>query len=271
MNISTAPCEVLSRIREQRPLILSLTNNVVQSLTANMLYAIGAVPAMLVDREEIEDMLRAGTSGLLINLGTLSHEQADAMRHAVQVAQECKIPWVLDPVAVGLLQFRTQFARELLSYRPTLIRGNASEILAMADDISAREQQARGPESQAESHEAIHAAQSLARSARCCVLLTGEIDYISDGVYSYALTHGHPLMTRVTGVGCAMGALAAACCACAQSPLEAAAACSAILGIAGERAAAITSRPGSFAQSLLDELDAIEPEEIESILNLQQI
>ena len=36
--------EVLTTLRNKRPLILNLTNNVVQSITANMLLAVGGVP-----------------------------------------------------------------------------------------------------------------------------------------------------------------------------------------------------------------------------------
>lgn len=89
------------------PLVLSLTNSVVQPLTANLLLAIGAVPAMLNDAEEVVDMLRSGTGALLVNLGTVTREQGAAMQTAVREANRLNIPWVLDPVAVGALSLRT--------------------------------------------------------------------------------------------------------------------------------------------------------------------
>ena len=69
----------LEKIRETAPLVLSLTNSVVQPLTANLLLAIGAVPAMLNDAEEAVDMLRSGTGALLVNLGTVTREMVIPM------------------------------------------------------------------------------------------------------------------------------------------------------------------------------------------------
>lgn len=119
----------LEKIRETAPLVLSLTNSVVQPLTANLLLAIGAVPAMLNDAEEAVDMLRSGTGALLVNLGTVTREQGAAMQTAVREANRLNIPWVLDPVAVGALSLRTRLAGQLKEQSPRIIRGNASEIM----------------------------------------------------------------------------------------------------------------------------------------------
>lgn len=255
---SAALAAVLERLRAQHPLILSLTNTVVQPITANMLLAVGAAPVMLNDAEETEQLLSTCANGLLINVGTLSHPQAEQMRRAVCAAQAARIPWVLDPVAVGLLRFRTEFCQELLTLHPTLIRGNASEIMALAGEAPG----GRGTDSTAESEAAVHAARLLTQQFGCTVLVTGAVDYVTDGARVAALGNGHPLMTRVTGVGCAMGALAAACVASAPDAFTGAVACAAMLGIAGERAAARCPRPGSFAAALLDELDALTPADI---------
>lgn len=244
---------VLENLRVQKPLILSLTNSVVQNFTANMLLAVGAAPVMLNDAGECAQLLKICGSGLLVNVGTLSQEQAEVMRRAVDAAHAAGIPWVLDPVAVGLLGFRTEFCQELLSMHPTLIRGNASEIMALAGEASG----GRGTDTTEESAVALHAAQALALRCACTVLVTGAVDYVTDGKRVLALGNGDELMTRVTGVGCAMGALAAACVAAAPDCFTGAAACAAVLGLAGERAATRCPRPGSFAAALLDELDAL--------------
>lgn len=267
-DILTAPARVLTRIRETSPLILSLTNNVVQAFTANLLLAVGATPAMLADEQEVGEMLEKCAQALLVNVGTLTHQQADVMRAAVQTAGRENIPWVLDPVAVGLLGFRTKLCRELLEISsPALIRGNASEILALSGEKAA----GRGPESTAKSQEAIGAAHDLAHSTGGVVLVTGAIDYATDGRQCFAMSHGHPLMARVTGVGCAMGALAAACVASSAPRLEAAVATAVLLGQAGEKAAARAPHPGSFAAALLDELDKLTPEETLSGIRLSQL
>lgn len=252
-DIRQGAARVLSSIRETRPLVLSLTNSVVQPITANMLLAVGAAPVMLCDAEEAAELLGAGCSALLLNVGTLSRAQEPAMRSAARAAREHGVPWVLDPVAAGLLRYRTDFCAELLELHPTLIRGNASEILAMAGEGNA----GRGTDSTAGSADAVPAAQKLARKFGAAVLVTGEVDYATDGETVEAIHGGHPLMTRVTGVGCAMGALSAACLACAETPLQAAVATACILGDAGAAAAARAPHPGSFAVALLDVLDSL--------------
>lgn len=249
---------VLENLRKKNPLILSLTNNVVQNITANMLLAVGAAPVMLNDAAECEQLLGACANGLLVNVGTLSHPQTELMRNAVDAAHAAGVPWVLDPVAVGLLRFRTEFCHELLAMHPTLIRGNASEIMALAGEAAG----GRGTDATEESSAAVQSARKLAQQCGCTVLVTGPVDYVVDAERVLALGNGDPLMTRVTGVGCAMGALAAACLAAAPDAFTGAAACAAILGIAGERAAARCPRPGSFAAALLDELDALTPTDV---------
>ncbi len=250
--------QVLERLRTEKPLILSLTNSVVQPITANMLLAVGASPVMLTDADEAEQLIHVCANGLLVNVGTLSHAQAAQMRRAVDAAHAADIPWVLDPVAVGLLDFRTEFCRELLALHPTLIRGNASEIMALAGEAAG----GRGTDTTEESAAAVAAARKLAGQGGCAVLVTGAVDYVTDGERVLALGNGDPLMTRVTGVGCAMGALAAACVAVAPDAFTGAAACAAVLGLAGERAAARCPHPGSFAAALLDELDSVTPADV---------
>lgn len=260
--------DVLSALRSKRPLILNLTNNVVQSITANMLLAIGGVPVMLTHRDEIRDLLRSCADGMLINVGTLNEAQAETMKTAVQDAAANGIPWVLDPVAVGLLNFRTQVCGELLGTPPAMIRGNASEIIALAGAQGAL---CRGVESSADSASALPAAQALANQTGAAVLVTGQTDYITNGSHTLTCTNGHEIMTRVTGVGCAMGALCAACVACADSAFDAAIATAAILGLAGERAAAHYPSPGTFAAGLLDELDTLTPDTLQKYAKLTEI
>ena len=235
----------LEKIRETAPLVLSLTNSVVQPLTANLLLAIGAVPAMLNDAEEAVDMLRSGTGAMLVNLGTVTREQGAAMQTAVQEANRLNIPWSLDPVAVGALSLRTRLAGQLKEQSPRIIRGNASEIMALAGYSSVM----KGPESTSSSADALHAARELALHTGAAVLVTGRTDYSTDGRQIIATENGHAMMSRVTGVGCSMGALSAACAAV-------------LMGIAGEMAFEQSPSPGSFAVSLLDSLYSLSPEDV---------
>lgn len=247
---------VLANIRAARPLVLSLTNTVAQAFTANALLAVGASPIMLEDETEAQELLRARCGGLLVNVGTLTAAQAGTMQAAVRTANGCGVPWVLDPVAFGLLSFRTSFCRELLPFRPAIIRGNPSEIISLAD--AGGTPTSRGTESTIPPADALEAARRLALTHRTTVLVTGEVDYATDGTAVHALRTGHPLMARVAGTGCVLGALCAACLPCARTPLEAAVAAACIMGEAGRRAASRATRAGSFATALLDELDSAE-------------
>ncbi|WP_293699861.1 hydroxyethylthiazole kinase, partial [uncultured Agrococcus sp.] len=121
----------VDRVREQSPLVHCITNNVVPNFTANALLAAGAAPAM-VDIVGEAEMFAGIASALLVNLGTPTPEQRGAIAEAVKGASRAGTPWVLDPVAIGALPIRTGLAHELADRQPTVIRGNPSELLALA-------------------------------------------------------------------------------------------------------------------------------------------
>jgi hydroxyethylthiazole kinase len=246
---------LLAAMRAAPPLVHCLTNHVVTNFTANVLYAAGAAPAMIHDPEEAA-MFAGVASALLVNLGTIEREQAEAMRRAVAAANAAGRPWVLDPVAVGVLPLRTQLASELVEGHPALIRGNASEILALAGSGSG----GRGVDSTQGVDAAEGAARDLADRTGAAVLVTGPVDFaVAPGGAAVRIVNGVPQLTRVTGVGCAQGALCAALCAASGGDaLLAAVAAALLVGIAGERAARVSTRPGSFQIAFLDALDAVD-------------
>jgi hydroxyethylthiazole kinase len=242
----------LTALRARPPLVHCITNIVAASLTANVLLAVGAAPAMVMATEEAAPFA-AIAGGLLINVGTIVPPEAEAMLAAADSAHRKGTPWVLDPVAVGALPLRTRVARELLAFRPTIIRGNASEILALAGAGAG----GKGVDSTDTSEAALGAARDLAQRTGAVVAVSGVVDYVTDGETVVAVPGGHVLMTRVTGVGCALGAVLAAFAAVAKSPLRAAVSASAVFATAGERAGARAAHPGSFAVAFLDALSAI--------------
>jgi hydroxyethylthiazole kinase len=168
----------------------------------------------------------------------------------VAAAGEAGTPWVLDPVAVGAIGFRTRLAGELVRARPAAIRGNASEILSLAGFGGA----ARGVDSRARSEQARLAAGQLARATGAAVAVTGPVDYITDGTRLIAVRNGHPMMTRVTGTGCTATAILGACAAVGLGGMAASAHALVLIGIAGEIAAERAQGPGSFQVALLDAL-----------------
>jgi hydroxyethylthiazole kinase len=233
------------------PLVQCLTNTVVANFTANALLAAGASPAMVEVPGEAGPFARIA-SAVLVNLGTPHAEQRRAMVEAATAAGEAGTPWVLDPVAVGSLPVRTELAHRLLALRPTVVRGNPSEVLALAD----RGTGGRGVDATATAADAADAADHLAREHGCVVTVSGPADLVTDGDRACWLEGGHPLLTEVTGGGCALGALVAA--SLADEPDAYAATVRAVTrwGDAAARAAKAAAGPGSFAVALLDELAA---------------
>lgn len=261
LDPADAAATLLEVLREAPPLTHCITNAVVTGFTANVLLALGAAPAM-VDIVGEAEMFAGVASGVLINLGTPTPEQREAMIEAVDGASATGTPWVLDPVAIGALPIRTALAGRLVEKRPTAIRGNASEILALAGRSSG----GRGVDATDSTDAAVDAARDLARRTGGVVAVSGPVDVITDGDRVLRVANGDELLTRVTGGGCALGAVMAAFLGAAagseHDPLTAVAAATLVYTIAAEHAAAISHGPGSFAVALLDALAAIGPDEV---------
>lgn len=120
----------LKSVRETSPLIQCITNFVSVDFVANLLVSAGASPAMIHSIEEIPDFAPK-TQALYINVGTLTPGWLPAMKLAAMLANNGGRPWVLDPVAAGASGFRLNACLELLKMRPTVIRGNGSEIMSL--------------------------------------------------------------------------------------------------------------------------------------------
>ncbi|WP_449278780.1 hydroxyethylthiazole kinase [Leucobacter sp. GX24907] len=260
-RVAEAAGSLLAALRSRSPLVHSITNNVVTGFTANALLAIGAAPAM-VDIVGESGMFATVADALLVNLGTPSPEQRDAAREAVAGAGDAGTPWVLDPVAIGVLPIRTALAAEMLAAGPAAIRGNASEILALAGAGSG----GRGVDSADSPEAAASAALSLARRSTGIVAVSGPEDLITDGNSVIRVANGDVLLTRVTGGGCALGSVIAAFLAPGVrgelSELLAVAAAHVVYGIAAEHAAAGADGPGIFAVRFLDALASVTPAEV---------
>jgi hydroxyethylthiazole kinase len=249
--------ELFDELRETGPLVQSITNTVVTNFTANVLLAIGAAPAMTDIPTEAGPFARIA-SGVLINLGTPHAEPRIAMIEAALAATDEGTPWVLDPVAVGFLPVRTALGQELLALRPTIIRGNASEIIALAGAGAG----GRGVDSVDTAESAVDAASQLANTAGSVVAISGRTDVITDGARTVRISNGHEWLTRITGGGCALGAVMAAFAALDDDRLATTVAATTVYTIAAELAAARSAGPGSFAVSFLDRLFDISTTEI---------
>ena len=245
---------ILAAVRAQKPLVHNITNYVVMNNTANALLALGAAPAMVHAVEEVEEFV-ALSQALVINLGTLSTPWIKAMDKAVVAANAHGIPWVLDPVGAGATALRTDTAADLARLHPACIRGNASEILVVA---GATVEKTRGVDSTHGSADALAAARALALETGAVVAVTGAVDYVTDGREVIGLANGHPLMAKVTGLGCTATALIGATLAVEKDRMAAVAAALSFLAIAGEIAAEKSPGPGSLQLHLLDTLHLLD-------------
>lgn len=258
-TLARKTAENLRIIRERKPLIHNITNFVVMNYTANVLLASGASPVMAHAENEVEEMV-ALAGALVLNIGTLSDTWVSAMRKAGRRATELGIPIILDPVGAGATTLRTSAARSILAEtRVRVIRGNASEILALAGQDS----QTRGVDTTHSVAEVAAAASQLAHELDVTLAVTGPIDLVTDGDRTVTITGGHYLMPFVTGAGCSASALVAAFHAVDSDSVSAAATALAFFAVAAETAGAGTSGPGTFMIQLLDTLHNLSPEEVQ--------
>lgn len=240
----------ISAVRDRNPLIHNITNYVVMNNSANALLAIGASPVMAHWKDEMEEMTSIA-GALVINIGTLDDQWIEGMIIAGMAASRRGTPIVLDPVGAGATSQRTATALKIINLcHPTIIRGNASEIMALVN----AEIKSKGVDSIASSNDALDAAKILAKNSGAVVVISGETDYITNGNETHTVDGGSPIMTSVTGMGCTATALVGAFTAVVEEPMVAATAAMAVMSLAGERAALIAKGNGSMQLHFLDEL-----------------
>lgn len=226
-------CEAIVNLRDKKPLIEQVTNYVTINDCANVTLAIGASPVMGDGFEEVDQMTMI-SDALVINYGVINGASLKTMIKAGKTANKHNIGIVLDPVGVGATQFRNEAIVDLLTQvHPTIIKGNASEIMS----LSGMNTKSKGVDSSADSLEAIDAALKVARDHRCVCAVTGRIDIITDGRYIVKIYNESDLLSYITGTGCMITSLAASFLGGGASPLVSAVGGILAMSIAGEEAA----------------------------------
>ena len=250
---------LINRIREQQPLIHHITNMVVMNDTANITLAIGASPVMAHAREEVEEMVTFAAA-LVLNIGTLTPEQIEAMLLAGKRANEIGIPIILDPVGAGATNLRTESALRLLQeLNITVLRGNASEI----GTLVGVEAKTKGVDAVSVSEDRQVVASRAANKFNCIAAITGARDVISDGQRLALVDNGHPLLATITGSGCMATSLIATFLAIESDAWLATTAALVAMGLAGEIAATQANGPGTFRSHLIDAVANLNPETFE--------
>lgn len=266
--------KAVEEVRATNPMAGSVTNTVTIDFVANAQLAVGGSAAMVYLPDEGECLVAAG-GAVYLNMGTQFPIYTETIPRTAAAAFNAGKPWVIDPVGIGIGQQRTDLLLEVKQYKPTIIRGNASEIIALAslwnlegttEDLS----RARGVDSTDEVAAARDAAVALARYTGGAVAVSGQTDLVTNGevvAYSHG---GSSLMSKVTGFGCSQGGVLAVY-ACVADPFTAALAGVAHYNIAGRRAEELASAPASFKVAFIDELYKVSPEEIaENPLELEE-
>lgn len=251
----------LDEMRQARPLVLNITNIVVTNVTANVLLAVGASPAMAVSVDEIEE-LTSFAGALVLNMGTPCSSQINTMEVAARKAMELGTPVVLDPVGAGASRIRTDTPLRFLEKGwIDILRGNASEIMALGGSAG----KPKGVDSLHGSDQAVEAAFALSQKYKCIVCVSGEKDIIVSETEMIKIANGHTMMTLVTGMGCSSTCLVAAFSAVEKDYLKAAAMGMAVMGICGEEAAGQAKGPGSLQTNFLDLLYNLDEAKLQSI------
>ncbi|ARK31886.1 Hydroxyethylthiazole kinase [Halalkalibacter krulwichiae] len=254
---------MLEQIRETNPLVHCMTNVVVTNFTANGLLALGASPVMAYAKEEVAD-LASIAGALLLNIGTLSSEQIDNMVLAGKAANKAGVPVIMDPVGAGATTFRTSMSKRILDeVDVAILRGNAGEIASLVDV----EANVKGVDGSMEGDK-IELAKQAALHFSCTVVVTGEVDVITDGSIVHTVYNGHPWLTKVVGTGCLLGGVVASFAAVGREDLvNAAKEAVTYFGIAGEKAYEKTKEKGigSFQEAFLNCLFTLTDQDVDEL------
>lgn len=261
--------DLLKLVREKKPLVHHITNNVTVNDCANITLNTGGLPVMAYSIDEVHEMVRAA-GALVLNIGTLSREQIMAMVKAGKAANEIGVPVIFDPVGVGATTLRTEGALEILKeVCVDIIKGNKAEINILAGQGG----QIKGVESIGEYNNMEAAAGSLAKKYQCIVVASGARDLITDGERIVWVNNGHELMGRVVGTGCMAASVLGCFAAVHEDKLKTSTAALVAFGIAGEIAAEAegVKGPGSYKIALFDSMHNLVYEEIEKRMKIEMV
>ena len=256
--------ETTMRVKKENPMAGSITNTVTVNLVANAQLAVGGSAAMIYLPDEGEGMAHLA-GAMYINMGTLLPVYEETLPRTVRALQAERKPWVLDPVGIGLGALRGKILREFQAYRPNVIRGNASEIIALANRWGLASGRAsdgvRGVDATDSVDAARAAAIALALETGGAVAVSGPVDLVTDGHQVIRVRGGSRFLPLITGAGCSLGG-AIAVYAAVGKPFIAALAGTMAFDLAAARAEEGVVGPASFQVRFLDELYRISPEEL---------
>jgi hydroxyethylthiazole kinase len=260
----------VTEVRKENALIHVITNQVVMNDSANGLLALGASPFMSSAVEEMAEVV-AIADAVVLNIGTLTSSQLEAMEAAGTLANQLNKPVVLDPVGVGATTYRKQAVMALLEkVHPTVIRGNAGEIAA----LSGTQWQAKGVDAGSGTGDVAQMARKVALQYQTLVAVSGITDILTDGTTTYKIHNGTSAFTKMTGAGCLLSCICGAYLAKqTEHQLEHLLAGCTMYAVAGEIVAKAIQLPavGTFRTKLLDQLSIITSEIVTEQANIERV
>lgn len=259
--------EILKRANRyvvESPLVDSITNNVTMNDVAQTILSYGGKPMMIDDLKEIREGV-AISNCLHINIGTMGYEKGNSMVLGTQVAKENNIPVVLDPVGVHVTELRKTLVRNILEVGVSLIKGNLTEIKSLIGVKS----NFIGIDSLDEGEFTDNLRSTLrtyARNNNCIIVITGKVDYITDGKREITIDNGVSELSLVTGTGCMLGGMLAVECGknLGDNTIFGVAKAVLTMNISGEIAMENNEGEGilSFKHKTLDKISCLKDEEI---------
>lgn len=265
MLIETEPfIRVLSKAREQKPVVHAITNWVTANEVAGALQAIGARPIMAIASEEVAE-ITARAQALVLNMGTPSPARIEAMLRSGHQANNDGLPILFDPVGAGASKLRIESSKKILSeLQMTVIRGNQAEIgiLAGKEGLLAGVDAVFGPD------DLEQASRHLSQKTGAVVVASGPQDLIVSSEKKAIVENGHPMMKTITGMGCMLTAVIGAFNAVESDPMVATVSAVAFFGLAGERAALHAKGPGTFKIAFFDALFSMTPDQLKKEMKI---
>jgi hydroxyethylthiazole kinase len=257
--------QVLSKVREQRPVVHVITNWVTAGEVASSLHAMGARPIMASAPEEADE-ITAKADALVLNLGTPSQARIEAMIRSGHQANKDGHPVLFDPVGVSASKFRIESSKKILSeLHLTVIRGNQAEIGALAG----RESHLAGVDSISGPEDLDRASELLSEKTGAVVVASGHQDLVVSFRKKAIVENGHPMMKTITGMGCMLTAVIGAFNAVERDPMVATVSAVAFFGLAGEQAAFNAKGPGTYKIAFFDFLFSLTPEQMKKGMKIK--
>jgi thiamine-phosphate diphosphorylase/hydroxyethylthiazole kinase len=271
-NLAKLVPAIIRAVAEKNPLSHNMTNLVVQNFAANVALSVGGSPIMSNHGDEAADLCKLKGS-LVINMGTVTPEGLQNYVKSLKAYNLEGAPVVFDPVGAGATAVRRSAVKTLLAAGYfDVIKGNEGEIRTVFGSAVQQKGVDSGTSTLKNTQKAA-LVKDLAARERNVVVMTGAIDFVSDGERTFAVSNGHELLGKITGSGCVLGTIISLTLAVGrEDKLLAALAGLLHFEIAAEIAATRedVKGPGTFVPALIDELYNIHRATSEGDLNWLQ-